>query len=59
MTTLAAGQPAWTVKDAAERYNCSVMTIYRLIKSGKVTAYRLGARTIRLDPKELAAAIRG
>lgn len=59
MTTLAAGRPTWTVQDAADAYNVSAATIYRLIKAGRITAYRLGRRTIRLDPAELQAALKG
>jgi excisionase family DNA binding protein len=51
--------PTWTVQDAAAAYNVSAATIYRLIKAGRITAYRLGRRTIRLDPAELQAALKG
>ncbi len=43
---------------AAERWSVSVDTIRRLIASGRVSAYRLNGRIIRLDVGEVDAAFR-
>ncbi|MHA6511997.1 helix-turn-helix domain-containing protein [Tessaracoccus sp. Z1128] len=43
---------------AAERWDVSVDTIRRLIRSGKITGYRLNNRIIRVDVAEVDAAFR-
>lgn len=53
------GHPQLSVADVAAAYNVSPTTIYRRIKDGTLTPYRLGARTIRLDAAEVAEAFRG
>lgn len=41
------------IADAAAYLSCSVKTIRRLIIGGKLRAYRLGKRAIRVDRTEL------
>lgn len=33
---------AFTVAELAERWNCSTKTIWRLIKAGKIRAFKVG-----------------
>ncbi|WP_186314721.1 helix-turn-helix transcriptional regulator [Corynebacterium glyciniphilum] len=44
-----------TMQDAAERTCLSVRTIRRYISEGKLTGYRVGQKTIRLDSAEVDA----
>ena len=44
-----------TVKEAAERLNVQPHTLRAWINQGKVKAYRLTARMLRLDAEELDA----
>lgn len=44
-----------TMQAAAERTQLSVRSIRRYIAEGKLTGYRIGQRTIRLDPDEVDA----
>ncbi|OLT50572.1 DNA-binding protein [Corynebacterium sp. CNJ-954] len=44
-----------TMTQAAERTQLSVRSIRRYIAEGKLTGYRVGQRTIRLDPDEVDA----
>jgi excisionase family DNA binding protein len=53
MTRAAAPDPTLSVADAAYRRRCSQKTIRRLIASGDLPAYRIGARMIRIDPRDL------
>jgi excisionase family DNA binding protein len=48
-----------TIKDLMDRYGISRSTVYRRIEDGTLTAYRLGARTIRFDLAEVEAVFRG
>lgn len=50
------GNPSLTIADIANRYNVSRSTVYRRIKDGTLTPYRLGPRAIRLDAAEVATA---
>lgn len=50
--------PELTIADVAKLYNVSRSTIYRRIKDGTLTAYKLGSRTIRFDAAEVAADFR-
>lgn len=43
---------------AAERWDVSVDTIRRLISAGKISAYRLNGRIIRVDLTEVDACFR-
>lgn len=47
---------ALTVRDVAARLRLSVTTVNELIRSGKLTAYKVGASR-RVDPRDLAAFI--
>lgn len=44
-----------TLQSAAERTGLSVKSIRRRIAEGRLTAYRMGQRVIRLDPAEVDA----
>lgn len=44
-----------TMQAAAERTSLSVRSIRRYIAEGRLTGYRVGQRTIRLDPDEVDA----
>lgn len=50
--------PSLSVTYVAELYNVSRATIYRRVKDGTLTAYKLGSRTIRFDAAEVAAAFK-
>lgn len=56
--TTTTGHQALSVADVASIYNVSAATVYRRIKDGTLTAYRLGSRTIRLDAAEVAEAFK-
>jgi excisionase family DNA binding protein len=47
-----------TVTDLMSTYNVSRSTIYRRVKDGTLTAYKLGSRTIRFDAAEVARSFR-
>ncbi len=42
-----------TVRQVAERLNCSVRTVQRLIACGRLPVIRLGPRLVRVDPARL------
>lgn len=42
-----------TIPQAAEYLQCGVRTVWRMINSGEVTAYRLHSRGVRLDLNEI------
>ena len=44
-----------TIQQAAEAKNLSTKTIRRYISSGRLTAYRVGPRAIRVDRESLLA----
>jgi len=44
-----------TMQSAAERTGLSVKSIRRRIAEGRLSAYRMGQRVIRLDPAEVDA----
>ncbi len=48
-----------TVKQVAERLNCSIATVYSLIDSGTLACVRIGSRGggIRVTPEDLQAFI--
>lgn len=52
------GNPTLTVADIASKFNVSRATVYRRIKDGTLTPYRLGPRVIRFDAAEVAEAFR-
>ena len=41
-----------TIAEICALYNISRTTIYRRIKDGTLPAQRLGARSIRIDPRD-------
>lgn len=43
-----------TIAEAADTYRVSPRTIRRYIAAGRITAYRLGPRMIRLDAAQVA-----
>ncbi|WP_277627920.1 helix-turn-helix domain-containing protein [Arsenicicoccus dermatophilus] len=44
-----------SIPAAAERLGVSDKTVRRLISEGKLPAYRIGAKTIRLRPEDVDA----
>jgi len=48
---------ALTVREVAEFFNVSAMTIYRLAKAGHIPSFRVG-NSLRFDPKALASWLR-
>jgi excisionase family DNA binding protein len=42
-----------SVAEAADYHGCSERTIRRAIADGRLRAYRVGARMIRIDPRDL------
>lgn len=46
-------EPRISVAAAAETYGCSPRTIRRHIAEGRLRAYRVGPRLIRIDPRDL------
>lgn len=44
-----------SLADAADRLGCSPRTIRRWIAEGRLTAYRLGSRAIRIDLEQIDA----
>ena len=42
-----------TVKQAAQELSVTPDLIYREIRAGNLTAYRIGTRTIRIHPEDL------
>jgi excisionase family DNA binding protein len=45
-----------TITEAATRYKCNPRTIRRLIDSGEIGVYRIGAKIVRIDIAETDAA---
>lgn len=52
MTAKATGRRMLTIAEICALYNISRTTIYRRIKDGTLPAQRLGARSIRIDPRD-------
>ncbi len=44
-------QGAWTVEELASLLQCSPKLIYKLVKTGKLNAYRIGA-SLRIDGQD-------
>lgn len=47
-----------TLAEASAWWHCHPCTIRRAIARGEVTGYRFGPRMLRVDPDELAGALR-
>jgi excisionase family DNA binding protein len=48
-----------TVAQVAEQTNLSVRTIHRYIESGRLRAFKLAPRVIRIDPDDVAEQLLG
>jgi excisionase family DNA binding protein len=48
-----------SIQSAAEQYEISPRTIYRWIAEGRITAYRVGPRLVRLDADEIRKQFEG
>jgi excisionase family DNA binding protein len=46
------------LETAAERLDVHPRTLRRMIARGEITGYRLGSKTLRVDPAEIDAALR-
>lgn len=53
----AKANPTLSIPQAAEQRGVSVSTIRRLIARGELRAFRIGPRIIRIDPRDLDAAV--
>jgi excisionase family DNA binding protein len=53
-----ARRSAWSVCELAELLNLSKVSLYELVKTGRLPAMKIGG-SIRLDPKTTAAWLRG
>lgn len=47
-----------TLREAASQLGLSVRTLERSISAGDLQAYKVGARSVRVDPKDLAQLVR-
>lgn len=50
-------EPFWTVPVTAKYLGCNAATVRKMIADGRLTAYRLGDRIIRLRKSEIDAAM--
>jgi excisionase family DNA binding protein len=57
-TIVAKRKTAWTVEALAQLLSCSGKSLYKMIQSGKLPAYRIGS-SIRIDPKAAAVWLKG
>jgi excisionase family DNA binding protein len=48
-----------SIQDTATEYKVSERTIRRYIKDGRLTAYRIGPRLIRLDSEQVREQLMG
>jgi excisionase family DNA binding protein len=48
-----------SIQEAADTYGLSDRTIRRYIAAGRLTAFRIGPRLIRLDPEQVRAQLIG
>ncbi len=44
-----------TVRDVADRFQCSARTVERMIERGELQAFRLGPKLIRIPPTAIEA----
>jgi excisionase family DNA binding protein len=44
---------AYNVETLAEHLRCSRRTVYNLIKTGKIRAFKIGKRGLRITPEEV------
>lgn len=51
MTQKDKGKEFYTAQDLADKLGVNIMTIYRYIKAGKLTAYKFG-KEFRIEKKE-------
>ena len=47
----------YTVREAAEALRVSVPTVWRWVRSGQLTAYRVGKRSIRIHKSDLSGMV--
>lgn len=48
-----------SIQDVAEQFGVSTRTVRRYIAAGRLTAYRVGPRLIRLDPDQVREQLLG
>lgn len=53
------GQKKISIAQVAEQYELSTRTIRRYIADGRLTAYRIGPRVIRLDAEQVRRQLDG
>jgi excisionase family DNA binding protein len=52
------GDPSVTLAEAASRFNVSTRTLRRWVADGRLPAWRVGPRMIRVAPADVAALAR-
>lgn len=55
--TEARNKEYYTVSEVAEKFDVSPSTVWRWIKDGKLSAYRVGGRSIRIKNKDLESLV--
>ena len=48
-----------TAKEAAKTLRISTIGVYRLVKTGRINAYKFGERRLRIDSRDLDDFIKG
>ncbi|MFC9433994.1 helix-turn-helix transcriptional regulator [Nocardia sp. NPDC057030] len=56
--TAAVPETLITLREAAGQLKLSVRTLERLISTGDLKAYKVGARSVRVDPRDLGMLVR-
>ncbi len=56
--TLPASAPGLTIRQAADTLNCHPNTVRRWIASGRLPAYRVGPKLLRVRAEDIAALAR-
>ena len=54
MTMGEAGTILHTTEEVAEILQCSIWTVRRMVDAGEIKALRIGKRSLRIDPADLA-----
>lgn len=56
--SIASGPAMATVAETAERLKCSTKTVRRYIADGRLTAYRVGPKMLRVDQADVDRLLR-
>ena len=52
------GKTLLTYQDLAIKLNCSIATVYRVVKANSIPKYRVGQKTIRFDWDDVVRCLR-